>query len=179
LSCAELVSQGKYEREFRIDEKDVPKLAIQFIDSCKLGTKIKWYKEMNMTGHTFEAKTKFSGRRFSIEFDTSGIIQDVEVLTKFNSLPIKIKIGIQNRLKTDFNKFKISKIQQQWTGETKSLIILINNLESIYRNELRYEIVAHCVFQKQRFEYEYLFNSSGQFEKRRKIISMNTDHIEF
>lgn len=46
FSCsANLLAQEKFEKESRIKQRDVPLKASSFMDSLKLNTKIKWYKE--------------------------------------------------------------------------------------------------------------------------------------
>ena len=82
-------SQSKYEKEFRIDPKDVPYPALTFVDSLTFDSRVKWYKEIGLELNTIEAKAKIKRVRHSIEFCEEGIFQDTEIEVK----PDKIQIG--------------------------------------------------------------------------------------
>lgn len=71
--------QTKYEREFRMSEKKVPQKAREFVHSMDFESKVKWYFEENLQGNSIEAKLKQQGQQYSVEFDTLGTLQDVEV----------------------------------------------------------------------------------------------------
>lgn len=53
-----LTAQDKFERESRINENEVPQKSLQFIDSCYLTTKIRWFKEEGLSNVSFESKFK-------------------------------------------------------------------------------------------------------------------------
>ena len=75
-------AQHKYEREQRISSEIIPQSAQNFIDSIGSDSKIKWYKEVSLNEVTFEAKFKHNKKKFSVEFDTLGTLQDVELAIK-------------------------------------------------------------------------------------------------
>ena len=70
-------SQAKYEKEFRIKEKYVPSVALNFVDSMTFDSKVKWYKEIGLNRITIEAKAKYKKERYSIEFFENGVFKDV------------------------------------------------------------------------------------------------------
>lgn len=75
-------AQQKFEKESRLKPEDVSVAAKQFIETVDMDTKWKWYFEENLVGNSVEAKTKYQRKWYSVEFDTSGNIQDVVRLNK-------------------------------------------------------------------------------------------------
>ena len=67
-------SQDKYEKEYRIKYEEVPKSALNFINSINFSNKIKWYKEESLKSYTYEAKTIHKDIKFSVEFDIDDVI---------------------------------------------------------------------------------------------------------
>ncbi|MEL6254700.1 MAG: hypothetical protein AAFR87_22000, partial [Bacteroidota bacterium] len=72
-------AQIKYEREYKLKPTEIPMPAKIFVDSCKFSTQITWYKEESQDGKSIEAKLKHKGKKYSIEFDTVGLLQDMEI----------------------------------------------------------------------------------------------------
>ena len=111
-----LNGQQKFEREFRVSEEEVPPKALEAFQNSLFTNKIKWYKEISNEGISFEAKTKKQKTRFSIEFDSLGILQDIEVKTPFADIPDEGRKAIKIHLSDEFEKWKIVKTQFQLTG---------------------------------------------------------------
>jgi hypothetical protein len=106
-------SQAKYEKEFRIKEKYVPSVALNFVDSMTFDSKVKWYKEIGLNRITIEAKAKYKKERYSIEFSDKGIFQDVEIEVKSNKIPDSTFSKISGFLSQRHKKYKIEKVQIQ------------------------------------------------------------------
>jgi hypothetical protein len=87
LLATSAFGQVKYEKEFRLKPGQVPVKARQFIDSINLQQKVKWYYEQNLKGNSIEAKFRMNHKRYSIEFDTLGNLQDVEVQIGWEQMP--------------------------------------------------------------------------------------------
>lgn len=172
-------SQEKYEREIRKSENDIPKKAIDFINTLNFNSKIKWYKEFGLNSTSFEAKTKLNGRKYSIEFDSIGNLEDAEIIIKEAQIQDLIFRKIKSRLKTDKNKFKIGKIQIQYSGNNKSVKQKILNNENNAKLITRYEIIVTAKVNKKFQKFEYLFSDSGEFIQSKIIILKNTDNLEY
>ncbi|MFD2566197.1 hypothetical protein [Pseudotenacibaculum haliotis] len=170
--------QNKFEREYRIKEKDVPAKAVDFISLLKFDSNIKWYAEESSQGKSIEAKTKFKSVKYSIEFDTNGNLQDVEIEISTEDISKDTYSKIQNTFSSDFSKFKIIKIQKQLSGsEKKVLDHLLKETNNVIT--IKYEIVVKGKSNKGKNLYEYTFTNSGALEKREKIIFKNSDHLEY
>ena len=111
-----LYAQEKYEKESRIKQKNVPSKALLFIDSLNFKNKIKWYKEEGLYRKSFEAKFKYNKARYSVEFDTLGNIEDLEIEVDWEDLKSNISDSISLQLKIDCIKHKIVKVQKQYKG---------------------------------------------------------------
>lgn len=174
----QLSAQTKYEYETKISFEKVPEKARLFVSKIIQSKKVKWYKEQSNNAISFEAKSKFKGKKYSIEFDKNGNIQDVEIDKKWNDLPEITQQNIQKSLNSTFKKHKIRKIQIQFSGEEKDLI---NYFNSDIKNNItiKYEIVLKGKTNSGKHLYEFLFNQNGQLESTSKIVFRNTDNIEF
>ncbi|MEZ4934623.1 MAG: hypothetical protein R2788_21160 [Saprospiraceae bacterium] len=85
-------AQVKYEKESRLKEKDVPSIALDFIDSLAVKKKVRWYLEEGFNRTSVEAKFKMDNRKYSIEFDTIGNLEDIEIQVKWDGLNKTLRI---------------------------------------------------------------------------------------
>lgn len=169
-------SQSKLEIEERIDKRKAPLSAQIFIDSLYFSSKIKWFVEQDYDRKTFEAKTKSEGKRYSIEFDSLGQIEDIEEEIKWDQIPLFTQDAICEKLNTDFEKFKIKKIQIQYIGKEKDLLNFRTNTENLI---IKYEIVVKGQKESKTTFYEYLFLEKGELESQTQFEFRNTDHLEY
>lgn len=175
-----LHAQLKYEREYRLDESQVPKQALDFIDSLKFFSKVKWYKEENLNKNSVEAKFKYESQKYSVEFDTSGVIEDIELQIQWDEIPSNTQNTISAYFKSNYDKHKVWKIQRQYVGSADSLLQIrskkTRNLENIV---IRYEIVAKVKKEKKHQKLELLFDKDGGLIQKSVIIFKNTDNLEY
>lgn len=173
------VAQQKYEKESRIEHSEVPQQAIAFIDALAFNTKIKWYLEQGLNEKSIEAKFKHSKKKYSIEFDTLGNIQDIEIIIKNNDVKEAVKKSIQESLNTDCIKHTIDKIQIQYTGPQTSLLAKIKINQDTSELKTHYEVVVKCKNQESSEVFEYLFDSLGTRISKTKFIFKNSSHLEY
>lgn len=174
-----LFAQDKFEKESRIKRGDVPSKALLFIDSLNYKTKIKWYKEEGLTSISIEAKFNHNKTRYSIEFDTLGNIEDIEIEIHWEDMEKEMANPITNQLKLDCSKHKIVKIQRQFTGTENDLFSLFRNGIHSEKIKINYEIIVKCNWQKEVNLFEYLFNEKGILVSKSKVIFKNSSHLEY
>lgn len=176
-----LSAQVKYEKESRVKEKDVPAKALQFIDTLALNKKIKWFKEEGLKANSFEAKFKLDRVRYSIEFDTLGAVEDIEVEKAWKDLNDQLRTVILERLKGDCLKHRIDKVQVQYAGKPSELIAIIalNGKSQNHDVIIQYEIIVKCRQEEEVNLYEYLFSEAGQILSVSKIVFKNSSHLEY
>jgi hypothetical protein len=179
-----LSAQNKFESEQRIDRSKVPAPALRFVDSFT-HEKVKWYLETGLTSTTVEAKFKKEKRKYSIEFDSIGEIEDVEIVLSENELSVHVKRAIQGHLDSSFQRSRLRKVQIQFRGDAlkmKQLAIFHLDQIPIFSRDLkvRYEIELKGKPRGERPRlYEYTFNEKGNFLFRKTIVFRNADHLEY
>lgn len=174
-----LFAQDKFEKESRIKQKDVPPTALSFMDSLNFRAKIKWYKEEGLSKKSIEAKFKHNKTKYSIEFDTLGNIEDIEIEVNWQNLESDITDSVAMQFKLDCSKYKIVKVQKQFTGSKNELFSpLINGIHS-EQLKIKYEIIVRCHQEKKVDLFEYLFNEKGKLISKSKIVFKNSSHLEY
>lgn len=169
-------SQSKLEIEERIAKEKAPFPAQKFIDSLHFSSKIKWYLEKDYIKTTYEAKTKEKRKKYSIEFDSLGQIEDIELEINWKRIPTSTQNAICEKLHTEFEKFKIKKIQIQYTGLKKDLFDFKVSTQNL---TIKYEIVVKGKKESQNSFYEYLFSDKGKLEQKLEFDFRNIDHLEY
>ncbi len=173
-------AQTKFEREYRIKEKDVPERALQFINHAVEGGKVKWYAEESQDGKSIEAKVKYQKQKFSMEFDTLGNLQDVEKTIKFQDLDQNTSESISGSLTTKFGDYKILKIQIQWTSDNPATMIdLIKKGSSVNPFFEKFEIVLETREDKTYKAFEVLISQHGAIEKTLELDLRSMNNMEF
>ncbi|MBW1295886.1 hypothetical protein [Aquimarina litoralis] len=170
-------AQNKVEKEYRIKKTEVPKNALDFINKCSFKKKIKWYAEESQDGKSIEAKTYHQNRKYSIEFDSSGKPEDVEIKIPFSTIPNDLQNRIQSSLDSIFVKSKIKKIQKQWISDRSTLISLIKRETTRNKHTTNYELIIKGKKEKHSDYYELLYSDKGVLLQMLRIVSANTDNL--
>jgi hypothetical protein len=173
------IGQLKYERENRINKRDVPEHAVRFVDSLRFTSKIKWFQETGIDRTSFEAKTRFRGKRYSIEFSEDGTLEDIEIQIKQKEIPIDSYQAIHEYFSDTYGKFSFEKIQIQYSGDPALIALFFQNGEMKDEIEVHYEIVISTRFEGMFLMFEYLFTQEGEFVKKAQITMKPTDNLEF
>ena len=174
-----LLAQTKYEKEYRIESDEVPEKAYQFIHSADADFSEKWYFEENLEGNSIEAKFKYNREKYSVEFDTTGNLLDIEVESPFKDLPENLQASIQNSLQHRYSKFTIRKMQVQYSGKIDSFADFIATSDKAKQYTIYYELVVKGRKNREWNLYEMTYNNRGELEKTEQIILRNTDNLEF
>jgi hypothetical protein len=174
-----LLAQEKYERESRIKQKNVPTEALHFFDSISNINKIKWYKEEGLNKISFEAKFKINRTKYSVEFDSLGNIEDIEIEVDWRDLKTQLKDTISAQLNKNCNSHKITKLQIQYTGSKADLWHQLK-YQAINPNAIvHYELIVKCRQSKDVNLFEYLFSEFGKIVSVSKIVFKNSSHLEY
>ena len=172
-------TQVKFEKEYRIKEDNIPENIKSYLNTITFKNKIKWYKDEGLSKYTYEAKTFHNNLNFSIEFDSLGIIEDVEFKIEWKSIPESTKKNIDFYLDSIYIKKKIVKVQIQYTGKPENLINILKDINQNQRLTRKYEIVLKGKENKKYQMMEYLFSNEGRFEHKATIMIKNTDNLEY
>ncbi|MCF8366642.1 MAG: hypothetical protein K9H16_12715, partial [Bacteroidales bacterium] len=172
-------AQTKFEREYRIKEKSVPADALNFTDHTFSGKNVKWFAEESQDGKTIEAKIKYDKYRYSVEFETTGVLLDVEKTVNFSGLNPKIQMRIDSTLRQRFGDYKIVKTQIQWIAPKSVLheLIISGSPDEPYSE--KYELVIESHFENAHQLFEVLVTESGALVKVMEIDLRSTNNMEF
>ena len=169
----------KFEREVKINAAAVPPAAKSFIDSCGL-SKVRWVLELSQQGISYEAKaTSESKKRFSIEFDTVGNVQDVELLMKWKTVPSGPRLKIENTLQRLFKRHKVIKTQKQWQSDRSTLLNLVREDGIVDIADASYELIVRANDNGKVQLYELLLDAQGDLLRQDIVVSDHADNLEF
>lgn len=170
-----LCSQSKVEVESRVSADLVPQKAKQFIQDIDGVKHLKWFQEVSEEGTHYEAKFNKS-MKYSVEFDSSGELLDVEIQLRINEHKSKFLSPLSRELGT--SNFLITKIQHQWTSSSmESLLASISNENRAKGITLNYEIEVKTKDQKGIQRFEVLLDEQLNLIRKREISSANTDNL--
>jgi hypothetical protein len=146
----------KIEVEKRVSEQEFPAAAINRLDQDFQGRKCtRHYLESDGDTTNFEAKFKWQGERYSVEFFKNGELKDTEKQVDFKKITAVAQEKINGRLRQDFKKFKVKKVQEQ-------------TLPGLPGH--RFEIEVKGKNSEGAGYFEYLFEENGSLIRSRKII---------
>lgn len=178
--CATVWAQTKNEYEERLELQNFPETAIAVINTLPTRIKrIKFYKEQDGTKSSFEAKFKYKKQKYSIEFDSMGTIEDVEVTLNTKKIEGKTATNIKAYFKENYTKSKLIKVQQQYVyNPTLSAESFVKNiLNKTSTAKINYEIIAEVTANSKRAVKEFTFDGNGLFLNLRIVIPSSYDHV--
>lgn len=177
-----LRAQVKNEYEERIKKNELPSLAKQALAYLPQTVKrIKFYKETDGKRRSFEIKFKYKKEYYSMEFDTLGVIEDIEILYKIKQLEPKAKHQILAHFDNTYKKVKVIKTQQQFVF-SKSFTpkdFITKVLNKSLKTNINYEIIAEVTKASKRSIREFIFNQNGVFIDYRTVTHPNYSHVLF
>lgn len=179
ISPNHLLGQIKYEKEYDIEQKEVPRIALEFITKSGFEKHVRWYREESQDGTTIEAKSKKNRHKYSIEFDTSGKLLDIEKTVKIKQLSPPIQSALREGLTKEFRKYKVIKIQEQWKGDQSELLESIQSTKASASTKINYELIIKGKINDKKEYHEVLMSPFGQVFSRSLITHRTTDNLEF
>ncbi len=175
----------KIERESKIKKNEVPEKAIEWSEDAFEGIgKIKWFREISSESEgagnkeSYEAKLYWKGKYHSVEFDKNGNIEDIEIIYSWQDLSEGVREKLEEYFKAQYDKYKIEKIQIQYTGSSDNLEDIIDE-EEFEDITTRYEIVYYGKNSENKYLWEGLFNEAGEFIEKSRVIQRPTDNLNY
>ena len=174
-----LNAQTKFEKEIRIHESYIFPNATAFVQALNF-KKVKWYKEIGLNKTiSYEAKAQKNKKKYSIEFSSEGILEDVEIEIPFSRLSSPLMARIKGNLESAFEDYRIQKTQIQYIASPETLLdFLIKEIKSD-ELQIHYEIIVIGKTEELYNSYEYLFDSKGNLIKKLMIITKYPDYIDY
>lgn len=172
-------SQNKNEQEERIPASEFPKITQNYFNIISQDVKyMKYYKETDGNKTSFEAKFKYKKEHYSVEFDTLGNLEDIEIVIKEKHIPKKVNTVISEYFNSNFKKTSIVKIQKQYINSTKKSDkqFIEHIIKWPYNKHTHFEIIAEIKTKEKHELREFTFNRQGELEKSRKVTSSSYEH---
>ena len=144
----------------------------------KSAKRLTLYKELDGDNISYEAKFKHKKNRYSVEFDIDGVIEDIEMIEKKKSLPMK---PIESYLKANYNRTRLIKIQKQFikASAINDIDFLIQVLNGLNGHTINFEIITEVRTESSRDIVELLFTENGEFIKSRILKPSSYEHIMY
>lgn len=169
----------KIESETRIKSNDAPLASQAFIQTAFPSIrKIKWFKEVTSGRNSFEAKFKQQDKKYSVEFNEQGQIEDIEVTYKLKDLEDPVQKALINAF-SQFEKFKLQKIQEQWTASSPQALIEAIQNQGPRNVKIQYEVVFRALIDGELAIWEGTFSQRGELLGKRKVVLRPTDNLDF
>jgi hypothetical protein len=177
-----VTAQNKDEKEFRTSIKKYPKNTQKVVLNIpKKAKRIRHYQETDGEKLSYESKFKFKKHWFSVEFNSNGIIEDIEKAIKEKELPTSVKAFIKGYLKAQSTKYDLIKIQEQYRYSSK--IPEVQFLNSILENneliDSNYEIIIALKIDKKWSLKEMTFDAIGNFMNARNLQPDSYEYIMY
>ena len=175
-----VTAQNKQEREYRILKSQFPEKALAQIQEKLEGVKrLRFYKDIDIKKNSYEAKFKKDRIWYSIEFNEDGVLEDIELLIKPIDIPEDTFLNITSYFETNFTKYRIQKIQQQYVSSSEEAIetTIKNAFQNLLLPTINYEFVIVAKKEKGYQQYEILFDAEGTFKNLRMSLPPNYDHV--
>lgn len=173
----------KNEIEDSIDRTEMPEKALETLNEFWPDhDDIRYFSETDGETQTYEAKLEWQRREFSIEFDPSGNIIDVEQLLELDEIRNEASENIKEYLQEQFKRFRITRLQRQYLADDDDGVDDIDFVDDILEGDeedyiIRYELEVEGNKDSEIGAFELLFNSSGSIIQVRSIVRRSLDNI--
>lgn len=171
------LSQTKNEKEVSAERNVFPKQAIELLNHLPKEIKrLKYYKETDGNKVSFEAKFKYQKRKFSIEFDKLGNLEDIEITLRKRDIPE----NIESYFESNYIKHHFFKVQRQYKKEeTDDAIELLEKaLKYTFDKHTNFEIIAQVQNPNSKYQLiEFTFNSKGRLLNSRTLQARPYEYI--
>ena len=165
-----IFGQVKFEKELRVQKSRVPAKALEWLDEViDHKKKLKWYYQTDGGYNSFEAKFKRERKSFSVEFDTEGNIQDIEIEEHWRKLPLLVRNNISDYLQSKFSKFRVDNVEIQYSG-TEEALKKWEGDDKLNQIVIKYEVEFYGKKANDKKFWEGLFDRDGNILNRREII---------
>lgn len=172
-------SQTKNEKEERIKQSEFPIVAQTYFNTISHDAKyLKFFKETDGSRKSFEVKFKINKLYYSVEFDTLGILEDIEIVIKQKHIPKSTLSNIMSYFDSNYKKTRLIKIQKQYvkyTNKSDKQFIqhIVDNPDDKHTH---FEIIAEIKTKSLHELREFTFNRNGKFQRSRKVTSSSYEH---
>jgi len=141
--------------------------------------KADFYRQLDGKKISYEVKFDWEGHLYSFQFDSAGLLIDIEQLVEFNELSQSLRNTITEEIDKQYSKYKFTRVQRQFLNQQKSNNAIIETIKSgsTGRLAIRYEIEIDGQNKDELGSFELLFDVNGNFIQKRRIVRRSLDNI--
>lgn len=180
INSLPMLSQTRPERAHRIKRSQFPAPALEFVTDSLAGIKrLRFYRETDSAGSSFEARFKKARLNYAMEFDKIGTLKEIKFLIKEVDIPADSFAGIKSFLENNFQRYRIRKMLQLYPvrqDETREKSIR-NAFQNLLLPSIRYELMVRGKKDDSNKDYEILFGPEGDFISMKTSVPANYDHV--
>lgn len=174
------VKAQKTELEIRVNPEQVPQSAINWVKKLPENkSKVKWYFEQTSGAESYEAKFRFRKKWHSIEFDRNGTLEDAEIEITRDEVSPEAWKSIRKSLEERYAKFKVQRIQLQWTGNSEAVQLAVKSGITSDNLIIHYEIEFRGRSDFKNALWEGLFDATGKMVSQREIIVKPSENLSY
>ena len=178
--CIQGTAQATYEREHRIKKNQFPIEAQDLIaNEITKVKRLRFYRETDSAKTSFRAKFKKDRLRYSMGFDSDGILEDVEILIKEIDVPNDTFTAVVSYLNQSYTNYQIRKILQQYpVKETEEIKKTLKEaFQNLLLPSVNYKFIVMRKTEDGNVDFEFLFDSEGNLKNKRALLPPNYDHV--
>ena len=170
----------KQERETSIRREAIPPEALTLLAPLlETARRIRYFYQTDGREQTYEVKFIWQKNAFSVAFDSTGRLLDVEILKKFRQLPPAVQQAIGAHLDQHYDRRRITRSQVQYAhpeGANRGAEVLQQAMEQGEGNALlRYELEVDGRRAGELLSHELLFDHAGILIQQRTLIRRPID----
>ncbi|WP_298954683.1 hypothetical protein [uncultured Nonlabens sp.] len=171
-------STEKIEKEEKITLDLIPKsMEKAVVEIGYARKKVRYYRETDGEKVSYEAKLRYRGKKYSIEFNENGILEDVEIDTHKRKISKEALLNIESVLDTMARKYLIEKIQEQYLAKHKTTTQIKENISN---NKIdNYELIVAFKDKRTIYRKEMLFDKKGNLISLRDVKRLEYDFLLF
>lgn len=171
-------STEKIEKEEKITLDLIPKsMEKAVVEIGYARKKVRYYRETDGEKVSYEAKLRYRGKKYSIEFNENGILEDVEIDTRKRKISKEALLNIESVLDTMARKYLIEKIQEQYLAKHKTTTQVKENISN---NKIdNYELIVAFKDKRTIYRKEMLFDKKGNLISLRDVKRLEYDFLLF
>ena len=142
--------------------------------------RIKYYKETDHDKISFEAKLKLKRKKYSIEFDENGNLEDIEITVKSKSIDRVVLNTIENFFESEYKKYGLLKIQNQYKKQPSidAITVLKKAIETSKEFKTNLEIIAQVqTMDSKKQVMEFTFDHLGALLESRIVEPSSYEHV--
>lgn len=163
----------------RIKEASVSEIALSFVDSLNFNKKVGWNRENTNNKTSIEANSRKNEKKYSIEFNRNGTLEDVEVEIDWDAITNHVRTKISGYQDHESTKYSIDKVPVQHMGTSRIIWSYLQEDLLLDRLTFNYGMGISTKEKKAFKTYGYLFTGEASYVRSWEIIQGNTDNFEF